>query len=158
MMLADDLDRIMAVMEEAFDPAYGEAWNRRQVSDALAMPGYHYLLAAADGLPPAEGEAAAGFLMSRSAFDEEELLLVGVRPAMRGRGIGKSLIQQFLADAHDRGAEKVFLEMREGNPAELLYRCLGFQKIGFRPNYYRRGLIGSFDAVTFGLNILKIKK
>ncbi|MEO0057507.1 MAG: hypothetical protein RIT17_960, partial [Pseudomonadota bacterium] len=32
------IDRIMAVMEAAFDPAYGEAWNRRQVADALSMP------------------------------------------------------------------------------------------------------------------------
>jgi len=58
----DDIDRIMAVMEAAFDPAYGEAWNRRQVSDALLLPNTHYLLAAADGGEPREGEAAAGFV------------------------------------------------------------------------------------------------
>ena len=31
----DDLDAIMAVMAAAFDPAFGEAWSRRQVGDAL---------------------------------------------------------------------------------------------------------------------------
>ena len=26
-----DIDRIMQVMEAAFDPTYGEAWNRQQL-------------------------------------------------------------------------------------------------------------------------------
>ena len=34
---AADIDRIMEVMALAFDPAFGEAWTRRQVVDAL-MP------------------------------------------------------------------------------------------------------------------------
>ena len=46
---ATTIDRIMAVMEAAFDPAYGEAWNRRQVTDALAMPNTHALAVDADG-------------------------------------------------------------------------------------------------------------
>jgi hypothetical protein len=81
----DDLDRIMAVMQAAFDPAFGEAWNRRQVGDALALPGTHYILAGTDGGEPAEGVAAAGFALSRGALDEEELLLLAVDPAYRGR-------------------------------------------------------------------------
>src|SRR5690606_29254033 len=63
--MTDDLDRIMAVMDTAFDPAFGEAWTRRQVGDALAMPGTHYLLAGAGGEAPAAGEPAAGFALSR---------------------------------------------------------------------------------------------
>ena len=61
--MTDDLDRIMAVMEAAFDPAFGEAWSRRQVSDALVMPNTHYLLAGADGAPAREDEPAAGFAL-----------------------------------------------------------------------------------------------
>ena len=45
--MTDDLDRIMAVMEAAFDPAFGEAWTRRQVGDARVLPNTHYLLAGA---------------------------------------------------------------------------------------------------------------
>ena len=37
----DDLDRIMAVMDAAFDPAWAEAWTRRQVGDSLALPSTH---------------------------------------------------------------------------------------------------------------------
>ena len=39
----------MAVMNAAFDPAFGEAWNRRQVEDALLLGQSHYALLAAHG-------------------------------------------------------------------------------------------------------------
>lgn len=149
----DDLDRIMAVMEEAFDPAFGEAWTRRQVSDALEFPNTHYLLANSDGRPPEADEEAAGFVLSRFAFDEEELLLVAVRPALRRCGIATRMIARFTQEARERGVERAFLEMREGNPAESLYRQLGFEQIGRRPNYYRRGRIGAIDAITFALDL-----
>jgi len=147
--MSDDVDRIMAVMEAAFDPAFGEAWTRRQVEDALAMPGTHYLLAGASGKPPAEGTPAAGFALSRGAADEEELLLIAVDPAYRGRGIGAALLARFIAKAGARGAHRLFLEMREGNRAESLYRRHGFKLVGRRRHYYRRGSGAPLDALTF---------
>ena len=68
--MIDDLDRIMRVMDAAFDPAFGEAWSRRQVADALVIPGTNYLLAGADGNPPPPGEPAAAFALSRTGLDE----------------------------------------------------------------------------------------
>ena len=147
--MIDDLDRIMEVMEAAFDPAFGEAWTRRQVSDSLAMPNTHYLLVAADGDPPREGERAAGFTLSRAVADEEELLLVAVHPDHRGRGIGAALLERFVAEAGAHGATRLFLEMREGNKAESLYRRHGFEPVGRRRHYYRRGSGGPLDAITF---------
>jgi len=147
----DDLDRIMAVMEAAFDPAFGEAWNRGQVGDALVMPNTHYLLAGPDGARPAEDEPAAGFALSRGAADEEELLLIAVAPPYRGRGIGAALMQRFIDDAQNRGVVRLFLEMRDGNTAEALYHKFGFVSIGRRKNYYRRGSGSPLDAVTFAL-------
>lgn len=147
--MSDDLDRIMAVMEAAFDPAFGEAWTRRQVGDALVLPNTHYLLAGPDGRAPLEGQAAAGFVLSRGAADEEELLLIAVDPRHRGRGIGGALIERFVAAARARGAARLFLEMREGNPAESLYRRHGFERVGRRRAYYRRGTAEPLDAITF---------
>lgn len=151
--MMDDLDRIMAVMEAAFDPAFGEAWTRRQVSDALVLPNTHYLLAGRDGAPPLEGEPATGFALSRGALDEEELLLIAVDPAHRGRGIGYALLERFIASARSRGATRLFLEMREGNTAERLYRRHGFSSVGRRRDYYRRGSGGPLDAITFALDL-----
>ena len=150
--MTDDLDRIMAVMEAAFDPSFGEAWTRRQVSDALVMPNTHYLLAGQDGEPPREGEAAAGFTLSRGAADEEELLLIAVDPRHRRKGIGDGLLTRFIADARARGATRLFLEMRAGNSAESLYRRRGFERVGLRRNYYVRGPSGPKDAITFALD------
>ena len=147
--MSDDLDRIMAVMEAAFDPAYGEAWTRRQVGDALVLPNTYYLLAGADGHAPGDGENAVGFVLSRGAADEEELLLIAVDPRRRGRGIGTALLTRFIAEAGARGAARLFLEMREGNPAESLYRRHGFATVGRRRAYYRRGTAAPLDAITF---------
>ena len=147
--MTDDLDRIMAIMDVAFDPAFGEAWTRRQVSDALLMPNTHYLLADRNGRPPREGEPAAGFALSRGAADEEELLLIAVDPRHRGRGIGGALLERFAAEAQARGVTRLFLEMREGNRAEALYRRHGFASVGRRRHYYRRGSGSPVDAITF---------
>ncbi|MEY4160942.1 MAG: hypothetical protein RLZZ136_1563, partial [Pseudomonadota bacterium] len=146
---ADDIDRIMAVMEAAFDPEFGEAWTRRQVEDSLLLGATHYLLANAAGLPPQDGEAVAGFSLSRSGFEEEELLLFAVAPAFRRKGIGARLLGRFAAEAKARGAGRLLLEMRKGNPAEALYRAHGFVQIGLRPAYYRAKSGIRLDALTF---------
>ena len=145
----DDVDRIMAVMRAAFDPAFGEAWNRRQVSEALVLPSTHYILAGADGGEPADGHPAIGFALSRGALDEEELLLLAVHPDHRGRGIGEALLRRFIEDAQARNRTRLFLEMRDGNPADSLYRRAGFEPIGRRRNYYRGAAKGPLDAITY---------
>lgn len=145
----DDVDRIMAVMAGAFDPAYGEAWTRRQLEDSLVVGNCHYLLAGADGLPLAEGGAPAGFALSRAGFEEEELLLFAVLPENRRRGVGQAMLRRFVEAARARGARKLFLEMRRGNPAEHLYRRFGFSPVGERPNYYRAQNGSRIDAITF---------
>ena len=43
------IDQIMAVMEASFDPARGEAWNRRQLTDALTLPNTFALLVSETG-------------------------------------------------------------------------------------------------------------
>jgi len=146
---ADDIDRIMAVMKAAFDPAYGEAWTRRQVEDALLVGNCHYLLIGPGGGDPLPGETAAGFALSRHGFQEEELLLFAVDPAWRRRGLGARMLERLATAASARGAERLLLEMRRGNPAETLYRSFGFEQIGTRPNYYRAPDGDRIDAVTF---------
>ena len=147
--MMDSLDAIMAVMESAFDPAFGEAWNRRQVSDALGFPNAHFLLCDANGMEPDRPEDAVGFCMSRQAADEEELLLIAVTPQAQGKGVGHALMRRFIASAHARGSRNLFLEMRQGNPAQGLYETHGFQESGRRKDYYRSGSGGPFDAITY---------
>ena len=164
-MPPESIDAIMQVMDRAFDPAFGEAWTRRQVADALLLASTHCLLA--DPVPrpvlqpaanaplsrPPEVRRACGFALSRQAADEEELLLIGVLPEERGQGIGSGLLERLFDEAHGRGSRRLFLEMREGNPAERLYRKLGFTPIGRRRAYYRAAASGPVDAITFARSL-----
>lgn len=153
-MTRDHIDHIMEVMEAAFDPAYGEAWNRRQITDALSMPSTHAMIVDVDGKVMGNGTSEpAGFVLTRAAPGEEELLLIAVMPHLRSRGLGKILIEKLFEAASERGSERIFLEMRRGNPAYHLYRKLGFEPIGERPNYYRLSNGERVDAITFGRSI-----
>jgi len=148
--MIDRLDAIMEVMDEAFDPHWGEAWTHAQVLGSLQFSHTHCLVIAPDRSAWEPGKEAAGFLLSRHAPGEEELLLIGVKPQYRGIGLGRELIEQFAQDAALRGAEKLFLEMRANNEAEHLYRSCGFEPIGQRKAYYRLSDGSRLDAITFG--------
>ena len=154
MIGTDQVDRIMQVMEAAFEPMWGEAWNRRQVTDALLMPHTFALLVDPEGAALDDKDReAAGFLLSRAAPGEEELLLIAVNPEHRRRGLGRVLLQALRDAARDRGAERIFLEMRSNNPAEKLYRDFGFEPIGRRRDYYRLADGNRLDAITFGITV-----
>ncbi len=150
----DIVDQIMQVMQVAFDPTWGEAWSRGQVSDSLAMPSTHAILIGEDGQSLGENSGkAAGFCLSRNAPGEEELLLIAVKPDHRSQGFGRKLITQLVESARSRDVDRIFLEMRSNNPAEHLYRDLGFEPIGKRPKYYRLADGQRMDAITFALSI-----
>ena len=147
--MMDDLDRIMEVMAAAFDPQWGEVWTRSQLGSSLSLPSTHYRLVNA----PDEKKGSAGFTLVRAAPGEEELLLIAVKPEFRGCGIGRRLLEAFAADARARGAERLFLEMRENNPADRLYRSVGFRQIGRRERYYTMPDGRRLDAITFALDL-----
>jgi len=149
----DHIDRIMAIMAAAFDPAYGEAWTRRQVEDALLLGNCHAFLANPDAAQLIDGEAAAGFSLSRAGFEEEELLLFAVLREYRGRGIGRFILERLVEAARMRGARRLLLEMRRGNLAERLYDTFGFTVIGERKDYYRTPLGTRIDAITYAYDI-----
>ncbi|MEJ2408654.1 MAG: GNAT family N-acetyltransferase [Novosphingobium sp.] len=151
--MIDDIDRIMAVMTAAFDPIFGEAWNRRQVEDALSFGNCCYCLAGSNCKQADEDMPAAGFFLSRTGFDEEELLLLGVSPEFRKQGLGRYLLEELRRGAAQRGAKRLLLEMRKGNPAQTLYNSFGFYQIGERRDYYRTQSGERIDAITFACDI-----
>lgn len=142
-----DIGAVDAIMNEAFDPRFGEAWTRGQCLAIISLPGIWLTIAAVDG-------QAAGFALSRAAADEAELLLLATRPALRRRGIGNALLRSVMHDCKARGLTKLHLEVRAGNQAIELYRHAGFTQIGQRRDYYR-GVNGQiFDALTFSKPII----
>lgn len=143
---ATDLDEVMATMHLAFDPAFGEAWTRGQCAGIMGLGGVWLRLARRDG-------QAAGFALSRGVLDEAELLLLAVQPAHRRFGIGRTLLESVATEARSRGATRLHLEMRDGNPAALLYERAGFHEVGRRKRYYRGRDGSSFDAITLACRL-----
>ena len=137
-----DLEDVTQVMSSAFDERFGEAWTRSQCAGILPMPGVELVLAR-DG-----NGTLAGFSLYRTVADEAELLLLAVDPEYRRRGIGRRLLDHFLNRATNSGASRVHLEVREGNPAVIMYREAGFNFAGRRRKYYRGRFGGEFDALT----------
>ena len=145
---ADQIDAVMAVMDGAFGDKYGEAWTRSQLSGILPMAGV-FLMLATDRLRG----SVVGFSLFRTVADESELLLIGVMPAEQRRGIGKLLLDDFLARARDERLRRVHLEVRDGNPAIGMYRTAGFSPVGRRRNYYHATSGKRYDAITLAYEL-----
>jgi [ribosomal protein S18]-alanine N-acetyltransferase len=81
-----------------------------------------------------------GFIMSRMAVDEAEILSVAIAPARRGRGFSRPLLDFHLRSLAGLGARTVFLEVDEHNaPARKLYAGAAFHEVGRRQGYYQGG-------------------
>ncbi|MBZ0161731.1 MAG: GNAT family N-acetyltransferase [Notoacmeibacter sp.] len=87
-----------------------------------------------------EGKGAGaplGFVLSRMAADEGEILTLAVARRYRRLGIGRLLMDAVLRHLYHERAQSLFLEVDEANAAALaLYKRLGFKIVGQRPGYY----------------------
>jgi len=86
------------------------------------------------------GRRNVGFILSRRAVDEAEILSVAVARAWQGRGLARRLLDLHLRRLAGLGLRAVFLEVDEDNtPARRLYARAGFREVGRRPGYYPGG-------------------
>jgi len=86
------------------------------------------------------GRKLIGFILSRHAAGEAEILSVAVAPPWRGRKLSRSLLDLQLRRLAGLGIRSVFLEVDEHNAAaRALYRRAGFREVGRRQGYYAGG-------------------
>ena len=86
------------------------------------------------------GRTMVGFILSRTAAGEAEILSVAIAPTWRGRGFARPLLDLHLRRLAGLGVRAVFLEVDEHNePACRLYRNAGFSEVGVRKGYYQEG-------------------
>ena len=103
------------------------------------------VFAAQMGLPGVFGLLAAdqGFVLSRVAADEAEILTLCISPPHRRQGAARSLLSGAEKIAADWGASSMFLEVSVHNePAAALYRGHGYERVGLRKRYYSDGSDG----------------
>lgn len=94
------------------------------------------------------GRALVGFVMSRRAADEAEILSIAVSGRHGRRGLGRALLRLHLGRLSALGVKNVFLEVDESNePANRLYHRAGFREAGRRKGYYPRTEHATGDAL-----------
>jgi ribosomal-protein-alanine N-acetyltransferase len=123
-----DLEGVLEVEEESFT----NPWTREMYAWELQNRAvcHIYVVRTAE-------HAVAGFCSFWLVFDEIHINNVALRPALRGQGLGTSLMRHVLREARRLGARRATLEVRASNEgARRLYERLGFRLEGTRRNYY----------------------
>lgn len=134
---AADPGRLAAIHAEAF----AAPWDEAALTELLASPGV-FAVAEEDG-----------FVLIRVVVDEAEILTLAVRPSARRAGLGVRLVEAAVVRAAALGAERMFLEVAEGNvAARALYARSGFVEMGRRRGYYSHTDGRREDALTLVLN------
>ena len=83
------------------------------------------------------GRRNVGFIVSRRAADEAEILSVAVARSWRGRGLARRLLDLHLRRLAGLGLRAVFLEVDEDNTRRPALRAGGFREVGRRPDTMR---------------------
>jgi len=154
-MIEQDGYRLVGDIEAYLDDAaalhgaiFDKPWSRDALQDLLVMSG----AAGAVILSGTRVPAFAGFVLFQCIGDFAEILTLAVAPDHRGRGLGRSLVQQVLARARETGVEKVMLEVQDGNlPAIQLYESVGMTAFDRRRNYYKAADGRHADAILMQL-------
>ncbi len=95
------------------------------------------------------GGSVIGFIVSRTAADEAEILSIAVASKYRGRGLSRDLLRTHLGHLAGHGLKTVFLEVEENNrPARALYERAGFRVVGRRERYYKDSSGQELNAIV----------
>jgi len=124
-----DAPAIAAVHSASFQRGWGEDEIQRLLLERNVVA--HRITA---------GGKLIGFILSRVAAGEAEILSVAISPGWRAGGLSRQLLDLHLRRLAGIGIRSVFLEVGAQNvPACRLYRRAGFQKVGRRHGYYEDG-------------------
>ncbi len=96
-----------------------------------------------------------GFVMGQ-VLDAEQVVLLNlvVIPNEQGKCIGRSLLNDFIAEAKEKGRQSIFLEVAENNaPALHLFEKTGFKRTDLPPASYEAPNAPNIDAILMRLDI-----
>lgn len=128
--LAEASNRDATAIAALHAASFRRGWSEQEIDGLLADHNVLTHRASISG-------RLAGFIMSRLAADEAEILSVAVAVKQQGRGVAGKLLGLHLRRLAGLGVRAVFLEVDEHNTAAIrLYKHSGFQEVSRRPNYY----------------------
>lgn len=117
--------RVSEVLDDTWFAFYAGGLNERQAAAARAImehivPARRFLL-----LEGEEGPVACALTVVEEGW--AGVFDVSVRKDLRGRGLGRRIMELTLVEAASMGADRSYLQVLMGNqPAEALYRRLGY--------------------------------
>lgn len=127
---ARDLGEIVELERASFS----DPWSKESFAAVLNEPAA-FFAAARDGA----ADRVAGYVVAWFAADEGEIANLAVLEPTRRRGIGAALLDAALDEGRRRGADAVYLEVRDSNAAaRALYASRKFAEVGRRRDYYRK--------------------
>jgi len=140
-MTVEDVDDVLAIEEASYD----FPWTHGIFSDCLRV-GYCCWVCVL-------GERLVGYGLISIAAGECHVLNLCIDPTMRGKGLGRHLMNHLMGLARQHKAEMVFLEVRPSNTEAIaLYESMGFNETGRRRRYYP-GKKGREDALLLARSI-----
>lgn len=95
------------------------------------------------------GSVQLALATKANAKHRAEVEKLAVLTAERSRGLGTALMEAAHAAALARGRTLLILDTRRGDPAEALYRHLGYTEFGIVPGFTRDARGVSYDTVFF---------
>lgn len=117
----------VAQMEKEY---FSEPWSVQAFLEALDKKEYLYMVAA-------EGEEVVAYCGMYQVLDEGNITQVAVRNDMRGRGIARRLLQDFMQTGKRSGVDAYTLEVRVSNQGAIrLYEFCGFMTECVRKDFY----------------------
>lgn len=126
----EDILKISEMEKECFPQ---EPWSYKMLVSSFAEESFHGVLAEEDG-------EIVGYGGITQAVDSADIDNLAVVEYYRNSGIGKAVLSELLKYAKDRGAKKVFLEVRVSNSVAMaLYLKCGFKGAYARSRYYSDG-------------------
>lgn len=109
---------------------FSAPWSENAITLELQNPLSLWVVAEERG-------AVVGYVGSQSVMGEADMMNLAVDPVFRRQGIARGLVGFLVESLCSNGAHSLTLEVRASNePAKGLYRSLGFEQVGRRPNYY----------------------
>lgn len=99
------------------------------------------------------GGVISGYGIMSYGAGEAHILNICIRSDLRGRGVGRKLMDYLIERACIAGMQDIFLEVRPSNPNAIhLYESLGFVRVGLRKGYYQ-AVDGREDAFVYRLQL-----
>lgn len=148
------LDTVNNGVPLGFIPPIGADEARQywlSIRNDLRSGGRTLLIASDEGQVVGSGQLAYTTVPNGRHRCEVQKLFVNT--SIRGKGIGRALMEELHAVARRVGRSLVTLQTRRGLPAVKFYRDLGYQQAGMIPGYTVDREGKRYDTLTFYLEL-----